>query len=197
MRFIGNIFYVPALAVLASFLPCVALAQEYEGRVVAEWLTDQAGRQMRLIESFSFVDTSGVKWTAPAFSIVDGASIPSIFWSNFGPPFVGKYRRASVIHDVYCERRDREHRKVHKMFYDAAITDGVDRSKARLMYLAIRAFGPKWEHVETIGLEGKEVLPVDVNYDLDVTFNDLKTRVELEDLDIEGIDKLISELEKN
>ena len=35
--------------------------------------------------------------------VVDGASIPSVFWSIIGAPYTGKYRDASVIHDYYCE----------------------------------------------------------------------------------------------
>jgi hypothetical protein len=100
---------------------------------------------MELLENFAFVDAAGVIWTAPAGSIVDGASIPKFLWSLNGSPFVGRYRDASIIHDVYCITRSRPHEEVHKMFWDAMICSGVAKSKAHTMYMAVRDHGPIWD----------------------------------------------------
>jgi hypothetical protein len=62
-----------------------------------------------------------------------------------GSPFVGKFRRATVFHDVECERRARPWQDVHRMFFDAMIEDGVDEAKAWLMYKAVNDFGPRWD----------------------------------------------------
>ena len=112
------------------------------GRVVTDWL-DQP-RKMKLINKVSFIDNDGVRWEAPENSIVDGASIPRLFWRFIGSPFVGKYRRASVIHDVYCVTQSKPHKQVHKMFYNAMRCDGVGRFKAKAMYLAVKIGGPTW-----------------------------------------------------
>jgi hypothetical protein len=69
-----------------------------DGNVKAEWLPD--GRSMKLLETFRYVDANGVAWAAPKDSVVDGASIPQEFWTFIGGPFEGKYRNASVCHDV-------------------------------------------------------------------------------------------------
>jgi hypothetical protein len=81
---------------------------------------------------------------APAGAEVDGASIPAFLWSGVGSPFVGDYRRATVVHDVECERRQEPHRAVHRMFYEAMLCDGVEAHRAKTMYFAVRVFGPKW-----------------------------------------------------
>ena len=63
----------------------------YEGEVRVEWLR-HAGedRSMKLLEEFAFVDDRGVRWVAPAGSIIDGASIPEMLWSAAnGTPYVG------------------------------------------------------------------------------------------------------------
>ncbi len=58
---------------------------------------------MKLLYNFTYEDPNGLLWNAPGGSIVDGASIPRIAWKVVGTPFYGKYRDASVIHDVACE----------------------------------------------------------------------------------------------
>jgi hypothetical protein len=127
----------------------------YIGRPKTEWLDD--GRSMELLEDFAFVDAAGVLWTAPAGSIVDGASIPKFLWSLNGSPFVGRYRDASVIHDVYCVTRSRPHDQVHWMFYNAMICSNVSSKKAEMMYRAVTDFGPKWDE------NGEDIL----NFNLD------------------------------
>jgi len=118
----------------------------FMGQVKTRWLKHKGDdRKMKLLENFAYVDPKGVKWVAPKGSVVDGASIPQIFWSvPVGSPFVGDYRRASVLHDVACDRKTKPHKQVHRMFYDAMICDGVDQVKAMTMFMAVRMFGPKW-----------------------------------------------------
>ena len=111
--------------------------------VQTEWLP--GGREMRLLSGVHFVDSRGVAWIARAGAVIDGASIPRLFWRIAGSPFVGKFRRASVIHDVYCVTKERPHAEVHKMFLEVMEADGVPGWKRRFMYWAVRLFGPKWE----------------------------------------------------
>jgi hypothetical protein len=115
----------------------------FYGAVVTEWIAGEK-RRMKLIKEFSFVDGSGKKWTAPANSIIDGASTPRFFWRVIGSPFIGLFRRASVIHDVYCVTKSEPYKKVHKMFYNAMRADGVSKGKAKTMYWAVKFGGPKW-----------------------------------------------------
>lgn len=118
--------------------------ESYFNRVVrAAWLPD--GRSMRLLDDIVFTDRKGCKWVAPERSVVDGASIPRFFWRIIGSPLVGKYRRASVVHDVYCENKVRPYQQVHKMFHEAMLCDNVPKRKAWLMYQAVRFFGPRWK----------------------------------------------------
>ncbi|NDH94229.1 MAG: DUF1353 domain-containing protein [Planctomycetia bacterium] len=115
----------------------------FEGRVVAEWLDD--GRDMRLVEPFVYVDVAGTHWPAPAESVVNGASIPQAFWSVIGGPFVGRFRNASVVHDVACVERTRNWREVHRMFYEACRCADAPLLKSKIMYYAVYHFGPRWQ----------------------------------------------------
>src|SRR5262249_32032643 len=115
----------------------------FVGTVVTEWLPD--GRDMRLREDFAFVDASGRVWKAPKGSVVNGASIPQALWWS-GGPFEGRYRSASVVHDVFCAETPKTAtwQAVHRMFYDAMIASGENKARALVMYRAVHGFGPKW-----------------------------------------------------
>lgn len=99
---------------------------------------------MELVRPFTYIDSKGVAWSVPVGTKVDGASIPSMFWGIIGAPYTGKYREASVIHDHYCATKSRHWKAVHKVFLDGMMARGVETLQARLMYLAVYRFGPRW-----------------------------------------------------
>jgi hypothetical protein len=143
------------------------------GEVETRWLHhDGADRDMELLSDFAFVDPKGVRWDAPKGWKINGASIPPQLWSVVGSPFVGDYRRASVVHDVHCALQERPHKQVHRMFYDAMICDGVSTLRAKYMYQAVRLFGPKWGpggKIAPLHLPGYEaqILSRNLNMDID------------------------------
>jgi hypothetical protein len=122
----------------------------FTGVVVARWHDD--GRSMTLVEPFGYVDPRAVHWDAAAGAVVDGASIPPPFWSLIGGPFEGRFRNASVVHDVACVERSRDWRDVHRMFHDACRCGGVGAALANTMYYAVWHFGPRWRFEERQGI---------------------------------------------
>lgn len=129
---------------------CQVRVGEYSGRVKAEWLIHT--REMRLLEDFAFKGPDCRVWAVPKGAIVDGASIPKIFWSLIGGPFDGPYRDGSVVHDYYCKIRTAPSDQVHEMFYHALLANGVSTNKAALMYYAVSWFGPQWDILKRISL---------------------------------------------
>ena len=115
----------------------------FSGNVKTEWLSDD-GRRMKLLEDFTYTDPLGVEWVAPVDSVVDGASIPKFAWPIVGSPFEGKYRNASVVHDVACIQKEHPWEAVHLAFYYAMRAGGVSLTKAKIMYAAVYLGGPKW-----------------------------------------------------
>lgn len=115
----------------------------YTGRPRFEW--DEGGRIMTLLNRFAFVDDARLVWSVPAEARVDGASIPKFAWSILGSPFVGRYRKASVVHDWYCDIRTRSWKATHRMFYEAMRASKVSAAKARIMYGAVYYAGPRWD----------------------------------------------------
>ena len=115
----------------------------YIGEVVTRWNPD--GRSMTLLRELRYTDPHGLVWIAPAGSVVNGASIPRSLWSFMGGPFEGKYRNASVLHDVSYDKKGRPPQECDRMFYDAMRCSGVSAVEAKTMYYALCRFGWHWK----------------------------------------------------
>lgn len=88
---------------------------------------------------------SGITISPPVGSLSDLASIPSplLFWTNrYGP-----WAAAAVLHDFayscHCFNDDTPatQRDCDEMFLDAMLVSGVRKSRAWVMYAAVRLFG--------------------------------------------------------
>jgi Protein of unknown function (DUF1353) len=111
------------------------------GKFVAEFGGD--GRRVTLMEPFGYVDPAGQQWNVPDGYKTDGASVPAALWALY-PPFTGSYRSAAVIHDYYCDNKERSWQDTHKVFYFAMRAANVDERTAKIMYGAVYLFGPRW-----------------------------------------------------
>lgn len=122
---------------------------EFSGEPSFKVKTNAEGRPtFILLEDFSFTDPNGFKWEAPKSWEVDGASIPKLAWSFVGGPMSGKYIHASIIHDKYCDTKNRTAHDTHRNFYYGMMANGVSEAKANVMYWAVRTFGPSWKVVK-------------------------------------------------
>lgn len=115
----------------------------FSNNIKVEWEAGSS-RLMTLLEDVVFTDSKGEIWLAPAGSKIDGASIPRFLWRIIGSPFIGRYRRASVIHDVYCAAKSAPYQKVHTVFNEMMKADGLTDLKRFLMFKAVWHFGPRW-----------------------------------------------------
>ena len=115
----------------------------YDGEPVTKWNPD--GRTMTLLTELRYTDPQGFVWVAPIGSVVDGASIPRYLWSIMGGPFEGKYRNASVLHDVAYGEHNRPWQDCDRMFYYAMRCSGVSGAEAKTMFYALYRFGHHWK----------------------------------------------------
>lgn len=123
----------------------------FSGAVDTRWEDD--GITMVLLDELRYTDPYGEVWIAPAGSRVNGASIPRAFWSVIGGPFEGKYRNASVLHDVAYGEQSRPWEEVDRMFYNAMRCSGVGVVTAKTMYYALRRHGRHWKHKQALPVE--------------------------------------------
>lgn len=115
----------------------------FNGSPVTRWNPD--GRSMTLLNELRYTDPKGFAWIAPAGSSVDGASIPRSLWSFMGGPFEGRYRNASVLHDVAYDQHDRPWQDCDRMFYNAMRCSGVGPVEAKTMFYTLYRFGRHWK----------------------------------------------------
>jgi hypothetical protein len=139
-------FVICAAAIcLCSAVLCADDAR-FSGKAVVELLDGiELDHKLKLLDDFRFADRSGKVWLAPSGAIIDGTSIPRELRDLTGLPYVAEYRKASVIHDYYCQAKTERWREVHRMFYDAAVTEGVSEPDAKVLYAAVYAGGWRWE----------------------------------------------------
>jgi hypothetical protein len=129
----------------------------YSGYVEARWEND--GRNMTLLSELRYTDPDGVVWIAPAGSVVDGASIPRSLWSLMGGPFEGRYRNASVLHDVSYDQHTKPWPLCDQMFYNAMRCSGVGAVEAGTMYYGLRKFGRHWKAPKAVPVKvGEDIV---------------------------------------
>jgi len=144
---------IAALASIAALLiPTAPFAddkKENHGSFVGDVVSKvgPGNGQMTLVQPFAYIDPKSKRWDVPKDTIIDGASIPRIFWTAIGSPFTGPYLKASVVHDHFCVVRSEPWKAVHRMFYDAMLAGGTPRKQAKVMYYAVYVGGPRWETV--------------------------------------------------
>ena len=142
---LGRLYLATLLVITSSSVFCGSAMSEqfgrFEGSVKVEWLDD--GREMKTISRITYIDPNGLTWTVPAGTKTDGASTPKATWPMY-PPFAGKYRKAALVHDYYCEKRTRSWEDVHNMFYFALRASGMDVVNSKIMWSAVYMHGPRW-----------------------------------------------------
>lgn len=126
-------------------------ASRFFGRLELLANPDDPGTRI-LASNFGFRDANSLAWQTNAGDVTDGASIPELLQPIVGSAYDVRFIRAAVIHDRYCDegmkRRVREWRPTHRMFYEALLEAGVETTKAKLMYYAVHAFGPRWDYLD-------------------------------------------------
>lgn len=163
--FLGN-----ALAILFCGLPgCIGGCNNpfgqfsFEHKDVKYHSTDQfdpeTESRLEILEApLTFVDPTGRKWTAPAGTLTDGASVPRWALPIVGRPDNKYVFRAAVVHDAYCQTsskctsqlRSRPCEETHRMFFNGCLASGAKRFDATMWWAAVRLGGPKWKDDGTI-----------------------------------------------
>ena len=121
------------------------------GDIYTRWLEGDGHRDMEITQHAEYVDERGSHWWIVPGDVVNGAGRKwvsrSLGWLACCvlPKYVGRYRVASVFHDVYCQNKERPSWEVHRMFYELMRYKGVGPIQAFVMWLFVRVFGPRFK----------------------------------------------------
>jgi len=113
------------------------------GTIQTEWLDDTKHREMRILAPCTYIDRRGLAWEVSVGDIINGVS-SGWFLRRLFPRYVGKPRKPSAFHDVYCDLRTRPSWMVHRMFYECLRCMTVWSLIAWIMWFVVRVFGPRF-----------------------------------------------------
>lgn len=103
-------------------------------------------RYARLIEPFVYENEKFSILIRDGY-IYDGGTIPKFAWSIIGSPFVGGYRRATLVHDILYDTKALPKSEADNLFFDIMLEDNVKKWRAYVMYCAVRFFGGRdWKN---------------------------------------------------
>ena len=119
----------------------------FEGRVVVEWLDDAFVPSMRTVEDFGFRQAKGKLWTVARGQVFDGKGLPPLLSDLAGPPYEGRFRKSSMVYESATQTRTEKWDEAQRMFFEAAVAEGVTPRDAKVMYLLLALQGSRWEVV--------------------------------------------------
>ena len=141
-----------AVALLANVFTLfgLALAQEtgeaaFSGNVVLEKTGDDPFiPSFRLNHKLVFRQANGKEWVSPPGSVVDGRAVPTIFVQLVGQPLDSSFVKSAVSYEVAVRNKQRTWQAAQRMFYEAVLTEGIEPSEAKAMYLLLSGSGTRW-----------------------------------------------------
>ncbi len=117
----------------------------FDGQVMLESLADDPFvPSFRLIRELRFRQAGGQIWLTPSDTILNGRSMPTLFVQLFGHPFESDFPKTAISYEYAVKSKDRTWREAQRMFYDAAVAEGVASSEAKVMYTVLSASGSRW-----------------------------------------------------
>lgn len=125
--------------------PVGPVVGRFDGQAVLERLDDDPFvPRFRLIGELQFRQARGQIWVTPANTILDGRSVPTVFVQLFGNPLEGAFSKTAVSYDYAVKRKNSSWEQAQRMFYEAAVTEGVAPGEAKVMYTVLSASGTRW-----------------------------------------------------
>jgi hypothetical protein len=118
---------------------------EFEGRVVVEWLDNAFVPSMRTVEDFGFRQAKGKLWTVARGQVFDGKGMPPLLSDVAGPPYEGRFRKSAMVYESATQRRTEKWDEAQRMFFEAAVAEGVAPRDAKVLYLLLALQGSRWE----------------------------------------------------
>jgi len=117
----------------------------FEGRVVVEWLDDAFVPSVRTLEDYGFRQAKGKFWQVARGQVFDGRGMPPLFYDLVGQPYGGNFRKASIVYESATQRMTEKWDEAQRMFFEAAVAEGVAVPEAKVMYLLLALQGSRWE----------------------------------------------------
>ncbi len=117
----------------------------FEGRAVVERLDEGFVPSVRAVEDFGFRQAKGKFWKVTHGQVFDGKDMPPLLFDLVGPPYEGSFRSSAMVYESAAQRRTEKWDEAQRMFFEAAVAEGVAPRDAKVMYLLLAIQGSRWE----------------------------------------------------
>ena len=118
---------------------------EFEGRVAVDTVDEGFVPSIRALEDFGFRQSTGKFWKVARGEVFDGKGMPPLLCDLAGPPYAGSFRKSSMVYESATQRRTEKWDEAQRMFFEAALVEGVAPHDAKVMYLLLAIQGSRWE----------------------------------------------------
>lgn len=111
---------------------------KFEGKLSLDFLDDPVDdKWFRTIYIFAYISENEIIYEIPAGTYTDFATTK---WFRSIIPQVGRYGKATVLHDYLCTSKYVSRKRADKLFLEAMKSLGVGWFKRRTMYIGVRAY---------------------------------------------------------
>ena len=139
--------FVSTLAITGAFVTGTNGTEQggFEGRVVVERLDEGFVPSLRVVEDFGFRQAKGKVWKVRRGEVFDGKGMPPMLGDLVGSPFEGNFRKSAMVYESATQRRTEKWDEAQRMFFEAAVAEGVAQPDAKVLYLLLAIQGSRWE----------------------------------------------------
>jgi hypothetical protein len=117
----------------------------FDGEAGLERLDDDPFvAEFKLIGELRFRQAIGEVWETPPNTILDGRSVPTLFVQLFGHPLESEFPKTAISYEYAVKMKTRSWEEAQRMFYEAAVTEGIAPEEAKVMYTVLSASGSRW-----------------------------------------------------
>ena len=117
----------------------------FEGRIVVERFDEGFVPSVRVVEDFGFRQAKGKFWKVGRGEVFEGKGMPPLLCDLLGSPYEGSFRDAAMVYESATQRRTETWDEAQRMFFEAAVAEGVAPRDAKMMYLLLAIQGSRWE----------------------------------------------------
>ena len=138
---------VSALAISGASVTAANGAEPggFEGKIVVERIDEGFVPSMRVVEDFGFRQAMGKFWQVRRGEVLEGKGMPPLLCDLVGSPYEGSFRNAAMVYESATQRRTEKWDEAQRMFFEAAVAEGVALRDAKVMYLLLAIQGSRWE----------------------------------------------------
>ena len=131
-----------------SFSSFIQAAPPFIGEVDLHPPNCQIQKKCFTTQELYFTDSSKKQWYAPKNTKTDGASFPTLLEPAIAKIVGDRYdpiiMKAVVLHDHYMRKPVRSWYQTNRMFYEALLASGTNKTRAKLMYAGVLVGSKVW-----------------------------------------------------